>query len=114
MRMPPRPRARGSHMSREGQRIGARSRNRRLNRRKCLLRRFPFLLPRSRSVLAAVASAAALPGLLCLGACGSATTEDEGESIQMEGRASYYGGKHNGGTTSGGAIFNPSQMTAAH
>jgi rare lipoprotein A len=30
------------------------------------------------------------------------------------GRASYYGGRHNGRTTSSGAIFNSSRMTAAH
>lgn len=36
------------------------------------------------------------------------------ESVQLEGRASYYGGKHNGRTTSSGAIFHSSQMTAAH
>jgi rare lipoprotein A len=31
-----------------------------------------------------------------------------------EGRASYYGGRHNGHRTSSGAIFNSSAMTAAH
>ena len=36
------------------------------------------------------------------------------QSVELEGRASYYGGKHNGRITSSGAIFNSSQMTAAH
>jgi rare lipoprotein A len=35
-------------------------------------------------------------------------------AMQFEGRASYYGGRHNGRTTSSGAIFNSSRMTAAH
>jgi rare lipoprotein A len=38
----------------------------------------------------------------------------KGPGVQIEGRASYYGGKHNGRTTSSGAIFHSSQMTAAH
>jgi rare lipoprotein A len=32
----------------------------------------------------------------------------------VSGRASYYGGRRAGRTTSSGAKFNPSQMTAAH
>src|SRR6202042_399432 len=34
--------------------------------------------------------------------------------MTAQGRASYYGGRHSGRTTSSGAIFNSSHMTAAH
>ena len=40
-----------------------------------------------------------------------------GKAIPIQtvaGRASYYGARHNGRMTSSGAIFNSSQMTAAH
>jgi rare lipoprotein A len=64
--------------------------------------------------------------LLCLDACASpGTTNATPESAAVktdpvtptktiEGRASFYGGWRNGRTTSSGAIFNSSQMTAAH
>ena len=59
---------------------------------------------------------------LCIGPCTPpatmATAMPESTatrpSIQVDGRASYYGGRHNGRTTSSGAIFNSSRMTAAH
>jgi rare lipoprotein A len=64
-----------------------------------------------------------LPGALCLGACTSPTaTKSVATAKQIhpisimtaQGRASYYGGRHNGRTTSSGAVFNASRMTAAH
>ena len=64
-----------------------------------------------------------LPSLLCLGACSQQPVANTGpqpiatQSISapiIEGRASYYGGWHNGRTTSSGAVFNSSLMTAAH
>jgi len=58
---------------------------------------------------------------LCLGACTLPTTANtvtttvtQAQPIQIVGRASYYGGRHNGRTTSSGATFHSSQMTAAH
>jgi len=35
-------------------------------------------------------------------------------AMHIDGRASYYGGRHNGKTTSSGSIFRSSRMTAAH
>lgn len=62
-----------------------------------------------------------LPGLLCLGACSTLPTASntptppaKNQFTQVDGRASYYGGRRNGRTTSSGAILNPSRMTAAH
>jgi rare lipoprotein A len=63
-----------------------------------------------------------LLGPLCLGACTPPTTTANAMpipvarkmAIQIEGQASYYGGRHNGRPTSSGAIFNSSRMTAAH
>jgi len=57
----------------------------------------------------------------CLAACTppmttamSMPTPAKGPLVQIEGRASYYGGRHNGRRTGSGAIFHSSQMTAAH
>jgi rare lipoprotein A len=62
-----------------------------------------------------------LPGLVCLGACSNVTpvpaATQTAQSIPTQttqGRASYYGGRHNGRMTSSGVIFNSSRMTAAH
>ncbi len=62
-----------------------------------------------------------LPGLLCLGACSNAAPVQTTANIEpavpkkiSEGRASYYGGRHVGRTTSSGAIFSATRMTAAH
>jgi len=62
-----------------------------------------------------------LAALLCLGACANTTSQpttanaDQSKQTKIsEGRASYYGGRHNGKTTSSGAVFNSSRMTAAH
>jgi rare lipoprotein A len=58
--------------------------------------------------------------LLCLGACslppGNMIPESAAkpQSLLIEGRASYYGGWHNGRITSNGTIFDSSSMTAAH
>ena len=78
------------------------------------MRHSPFLLPRSKPLLAAFVSGATVLSLLCLGACSTTATKTLGQSTQVEGRASYYGGEHVGRTTSSGAILNPSRMTAAH
>lgn len=64
-----------------------------------------------------------LLSLLCLGACSQqpiATTTPQPMAAQsipapmIEGRASFYGGWHNGRTTSSGMVFNSNLMTAAH
>ena len=66
-----------------------------------------------------------IPGLLCLGACAAPPTAKTmpqtadvkaNQSVVMtsSGHASYYGGRRSGRTTSSGAIFDPSHMTAAH
>jgi rare lipoprotein A len=67
-----------------------------------------------------------LPGLLWLGACtppimantvpnSAATTPIHANTVNIAaGRASYYGGRHNGRTTSSGQVFDSSKMTAAH
>jgi rare lipoprotein A len=63
-----------------------------------------------------------LLGPLCLGACTPPTTTAnampapiaKNTAMQLEGRASYYGGRHNGRTTSSGVVFRSSGMTAAH
>jgi rare lipoprotein A len=62
--------------------------------------------------------------LLCLGAClppaiglpeSAAVKSVHSIPTKMtEGRASHYGGKHNGRITSSGAVYNSSRMTAAH
>ena len=62
-----------------------------------------------------------LPGLLCLGACSTLSTANKtpgpvakNQFTQIDGRASYYGGRRNGRATSSGAILSSSRMTAAH
>jgi rare lipoprotein A len=62
-----------------------------------------------------------LPGLLCLGACSTPPTANntpvqpaKNQFTQVDGRASYYGGRRNGRATSSGEILNSSRMTAAH
>jgi rare lipoprotein A len=62
-----------------------------------------------------------LPSLVCLGACSNITpvpaapkTVQSIPTHMTEGRASYYGGRHNGRMTSSGEVFNSSRMTAAH
>ena len=62
-----------------------------------------------------------LPGMLGLGACANITAQPvAAQSAKVipthtsEGRASYYGGRFNGRTTSSGATFNSAQLTAAH
>jgi rare lipoprotein A len=60
---------------------------------------------------------------MCLGACSqspatnampTSTAAKPGSVKLAEGRASFYGGSRNGRTTSSGAVFNSSRMTAAH
>ena len=64
-----------------------------------------------------------LLSLIGLGACSASNTMPQvaaakppqsGAIKTSEGKASYYGGRHNGRTTSSGAIFHSSRMTAAH
>ena len=49
--------------------------------------------PRSKPLLAAFVSGATLLSLLYLGACSTTATKTLGQSTQVEGRASYYGGE---------------------
>ena len=58
-------------------------------------------------------------GLVGLGACTTppphvALAQPQAPIYQMEGRASYYGGRHNGRVTSSGAVLDGSRLTAAH
>lgn len=64
-----------------------------------------------------------LLSLLGLGACSasnglpqsaSAKTPPSGVIRTSEGKASYYGGRHNGRTTSSGRRFDSTRLTAAH
>ena len=67
-----------------------------------------------------------LPGLLWLGACtppilantvpnSATTTPVHANTVKIaSGRASYYGRRENGRTTSSGAIFDSARLTAAH
>ncbi len=55
-------------------------------------------------------------GLLCsaLLLAGQASAAPDGGGWRQSGQASWYGGQHAGRRTSSGAVFDPSEMTAAH